>query len=497
MNRHAHTKWTSTHTHAFAERGQSATSIDVDALNITQFTSLRTSVERWGHVRNRAMHLASRATSRQNLCMNTALVHILNTTSIDGTFFRVMALARMRATHRSTNDIRSRCRASLTHGEDVHRDARRATRSLARSRLAWVLTDDVACAREAMASGNVSAIVTESESFALKCAREGMEVMVTRGDDVVKASDGRVVGEIIRVDSVKAMEQAVKIVNEMRSSDVERVVVVDCVSEMVIIPAENLVAAFAFANTAAGENSKLFFIVRDCESARVMFEALEVGVDGVVLRAKDVDEVRKLAALAREPRDGSRDVSLTAATITKVTNIGVGDRVAVDACVNFERGEGMLAGSFASGLFLVHAETVECGYVNTRPFRVNAGPTASYCAASYEDTSHVFKTAYLSELRAGSEILCCDAFGRTRVANVARAKIERRSLVLIEAVSSTGGNLAIVLQNAETCRLVRASGAREAVSVAELAVGDDVLVYRSDVARHAGVAVDTPSCVER
>ena len=37
-------------------------------------------------------------------------------------------------------------------------------------------------------------------------------------------------------------------------------------------------------------------------------------------------------------------------------------------------GEGLLVGSFARALFLVHSECAESAYINSRPFRVNAGP---------------------------------------------------------------------------------------------------------------------------
>ena len=38
----------------------------------------------------------------------------------------------------------------------------------------------------------------------------------------------------------------------------------------------------------------------------------------------------------------------------------------------------MLVGNSSSGLFLIHAETIESGYVAARPFRVNAGPVHAY-----------------------------------------------------------------------------------------------------------------------
>ena len=54
-------------------------------------------------------------------------------------------------------------------------------------------------------------------------------------------------------------------------------------------------------------------------------------------------------------------------------------RVCVDLCSNMVPGEGMLVGSFARGLFLVHSECAESAYINSRPFRVNAGPVRCEC----------------------------------------------------------------------------------------------------------------------
>lgn len=51
-------------------------------------------------------------------------------------------------------------------------------------------------------------------------------------------------------------------------------------------------------------------------------------------------------------------------------------RVCVDLCSSMVPGEGLLVGSFARGLFLVQAECQESDYINSRPFRVNAGPVS-------------------------------------------------------------------------------------------------------------------------
>lgn len=52
-------------------------------------------------------------------------------------------------------------------------------------------------------------------------------------------------------------------------------------------------------------------------------------------------------------------------------------RVCVDMASLLAPGEGLLVGSFARALFLVHSECAESAYINSRPFRVNAGPVGS------------------------------------------------------------------------------------------------------------------------
>jgi len=65
-------------------------------------------------------------------------------------------------------------------------------------------------------------------------------------------------------------------------------------------------------------------------------------------------------------------------------------------------------------------------------------------------------------------------------------KIERRPLLLVEARAGDRA-VSLVLQNAETIRLVREDGT--AVSVAALAVGDRVLGSVAEGGRHFGIAV--------
>ena len=370
--------------------------------------------------------------------------------------------------------------------------ARRATRCIPRAgrdadrrRDVWLDTDSLECVAVASERNLTHTLIARDDArammFSRACAVDVLRVDGSTGE--VVDANGEARGEMMRISTPEDCAGA-----SARAREARGVVVMEAVDgAWSVIPAENLVAAFA-----GNEDGTLLASVGDAAEARVMLEALETGVDGVVLRTNDPNEVRALDAMMREHFGGecAEKISLVGARVTGVSRVGAGDRCAVDACVNFSPGEGMLVGSFASGLFLVHAENVECGYVNTRPFRVNAGPTASYCRAPGG------KTNYLSELRAGSEILVVDSSGRARVANVARVKMERRSLVMIEAEHpDVPGTLAVLLQNAETCRLVRPNG--EHVSVSELVAGDEVLVALDRVARHTGVAVDEDAWLER
>jgi 3-dehydroquinate synthase class II len=80
-------------------------------------------------------------------------------------------------------------------------------------------------------------------------------------------------------------------------------------------------------------------------------------------------------------------------------------------------------------LYMPLAQCMESQYINSRPFRVNAGAVHAYVQAPGG------KTAYLSELSSGSEVLVADAAGRTRTAVVGRCKVEVRPMVrLLQAI---------------------------------------------------------------
>jgi 3-dehydroquinate synthase II len=240
-----------------------------------------------------------------------------------------------------------------------------------------------------------------------------------------------------------------------------------------VIPLENIIASLQ------KEDVKLIAAVSDYKEAKLALETLEYGTDGVLLCPEDTSEIRKVAKLIE--KIGSESYELKPATITKVKPVGSGDRVCVDTCSIMGLGEGMLVGSYSKGLFLVHSESLESEYVASRPFRVNAGPVHAYVMTPGN------KTRYLSEIETGDEVLTVDKDGNTKSTVVGRVKIEKRPLMLVEAEYG-GVVLRTLLQNAETIRLVGEN--KKPKSVADLKVGDKVMVYIDKGARHFGMAIN-------
>ena len=242
-----------------------------------------------------------------------------------------------------------------------------------------------------------------------------------------------------------------------------------------IIPIENLLAK-------RGKN--LIVQVDNSAQAKLMVEILEKGVDGVLLNTTDVNEIKKTAELVRGI---SEKVTLVEATVTAIKQLGMGDRACLDTCTQMTLGEGMLVGNTASGFFLVHSESIDNPYVASRPFRVNAGAVHAYTMAPGG------KTKYLADLKTGDEVMLVDYEGHSQIAYLGRNKIERRPMMLIEAEADRHP-VSLVLQNAETIRLVDPQG--KAIAVTSLKPADKVLVHTTQGGRHFGMKVEE-SLIER
>lgn len=241
-----------------------------------------------------------------------------------------------------------------------------------------------------------------------------------------------------------------------------------------VIPLENLIAGMQ------KQNAMLVANVKDIDEARLFFETLQVGVDGVyhaidtaetTVEAFDFTKWKGLVLVTEK-------VEMVTVEITRIEDVGSGDRVCVDTISMLSQGEGMLVGNHARGFFLVHGEIADTEFVNARPFRVNAGAVHSYTLRTGN------KTAYLSELKAGEPVMIVDWQGHTRVTRVGRVKIETRPMLMVEGISGDE-TISAIIQNAETICLVNEEGKQ--ISVSNLQVGDKVMAYvTGERGRHFG-----------
>jgi len=303
------------------------------------------------------------------------------------------------------------------------------------------------------------------------------------GAEAVLVPDGRS-AEVRRLGRIKTVESGgdlrpgtdVEFIDIAGKADEDRAaavpqsrVVVLRMLDWTIIPVENLLAK---------RGCNIMVQVEASEQARLMVEVLEKGVDGVVLKSADADEIKKTAAVIQAL---GRPVELVAATVTATRQLGMGDRCCLDTCTQMGPGEGMLVGNTAAGFFLVHSESIENPYVASRPFRVNAGAVHAYTLAPGG------KTKYLADLKAGDEVMLVNHTGKSKTAYLGRNKIEKRPMILVEA-DAEGAPVSLVMQNAETIRLVGTDG--KAISITGLKAGDKVLARVEKSGRHFGMKVD-------
>ncbi len=335
-------------------------------------------------------------------------------------------------------------------------------------------------AQEILGSGNTTNVdlaIVKSEDVprARKLGLENIGVM-TKGDkdapqgvtliDTNPSPDSK-----IRDAAWITIESGEDQVKATRLADQYDNLIIECANWQVI-PIENLIAA------SEEKECKLVASVADLEEAQVALGALQKGVDGILIAPSKADDVKDAASLVRS-MEGT--LSLSEVEIVSVQGIGSGDRACIDTCSLLVKGEGVLIGSQADGLLLIHAENIETEYVESRPFRINAGAIHSYIL----DNDN--KTRYLSELRGGDTTMVVKSDGTTRTATIGRVKIETRPLSMV-VFRHQGRTFKAMLQDAETIRLVDPQG--EAASIKDLKEGDHVLAYLSGQARHFGMAVE-------
>ncbi|KAL9233769.1 hypothetical protein vseg_008724 [Gypsophila vaccaria] len=343
------------------------------------------------------------------------------------------------------------------------------------TKLVWIWTDNKQVMTTAVERG-WNTFVFDSSSAEL--ARDWSSIALINPlyikDGVLLDKESKSVASFFEISSPQHIDQ-ILLMDELENAVIQLL-------DWQVIPAETIIAAFQ------GKTKRVFAVAETASEAQIFLETLELGVKGVVLKVDEIDPVLKLKEYFDRRSEARNSLALIRATVNEVSMAGMGDRVCVDLCSLLRPGEGLLVGSFARGLFLVHSECLETDYIASRPFRVNAGPVHSYVAIPGG------KTCYLSELKAGKEVIVVDQNGKQRTAVVGRVKIETRLLVLVEATNVADQSVySILLQNAETVAFVSPdkghSSQRTAIPVTSLKVGDEVLLRVQGGARHTGIEI--------
>lgn len=345
----------------------------------------------------------------------------------------------------------------------------------------WVLVDDV---KEKLSPAEVDVALSYrlSGDAVRKLVGDGIKVASPARD-----SDIRLIQEGEPFGSILGDPKPTAVIVQIRSGhDEGRVmdafahgaeyVILRC-PNWKIIPLENMISK-------KGNGNKLLMEVTDHLQARTAMETLELGSDGVLLTTSLLDEVKRTR---EELQDVFSNVSLVEAKVTAKRDVGLGARACVDTTDLLKPGEGILVGCQSNGLFLVEAEVGDNPYISSRPFRVNAGPVSLYVLSSRD------KTNYLSELEAGHPVLIVNRDGNARAGCVGRIKIEKRPMMLLEA-EWQGRRLKIILQNAETIRLMTRNGS---TPVTDIKPGSQILAHIEEGGRHFGTLVAEEAIIER
>ena len=290
------------------------------------------------------------------------------------------------------------------------------------------------------------------------------------------SKDGKIIGEIIKVSGANGQDKARSLVGSVNWILLE-------FEDWSMIPIENIIAA------CTGSPTKIAALIRTPAEAQGAAFALEIGVDALVVDLNQ--DMINAASIAKSQRgehlesiddiSETENIELQPLMITEIKSGGVCDRYCIDLTSLLEIGEGMLIGSSSSCMALIHGETIASNYVPSRPFRVNAGPPHAYIVMANRTTK------YLSELKAGDEVLIVSDSHTCKSATIGRLKIERRPMLLFSMKNTNDKEAQLFVQQAETVRLVTPQ--RKLRAVTDLSIGEQILGWSNSDARHIGIAV--------
>ena len=239
------------------------------------------------------------------------------------------------------------------------------------------------------------------------------------------------------------------------------------------IPLELIIAGLQDSKTV------LLKSVKSKDEMEVVFGVMEKGSDGVLLSSTDITEIVKVKnylSLAC-----SKKIDLYPLIVTSISHVGMGLRSCIDTTGIMTKDEGMIIGSTSMGGIFVCSETHFLPYMNLRPFRVNAGAVHSYVWMPGDAAE------YLTDLCAGSRVLCVNTKGEIRTLTVGRVKTEVRPLLLIKG-EAKGEEINVIVQDDWHIRIMGADGKPKNATM--IKPGDELLSYVCEPGRHVGIKVD-------
>ncbi|MBB4824762.1 3-dehydroquinate synthase II/3-amino-4-hydroxybenzoic acid synthase [Sporosarcina luteola] len=238
------------------------------------------------------------------------------------------------------------------------------------------------------------------------------------------------------------------------------------------IPLELVIAKLQNSDT------EVLKFVQTVSDAVVSKEVMEVGCDGFLIDTGRAEVISQLNLALENAKNTT--LPLVKAKVTNVVHLGPGERACIDTTSLLTMEEAMIVGSTSSGGFLVCSETHYLPYMNTRPFRVNAGAVHSYVWCPNDTTE------YMTDLKAGNKVFVIDVAGNLREVNIGRMKIEVRPLLLIEA-EYEGKSMNTIVQDDWHIRIFDGEGRPK--NATTFKVGDEILGYVCEPGRHVGVKI--------
>ena len=324
---------------------------------------------------------------------------------------------------------------------------------------------------------NHSTLDFDQKDFDFILSTDSSTSFYTEGNNLIM--DQKNIGSIVDISSVKGQEFAKGLVGLAQWIILE-------FDNWKMIPIENLIAI------CDGTGTKIAAKITKSVDVPGAAFALDIGIDAILINPKkELIDAAKIAKYQRQEQyqkysandEYDEQIIMASSVISSVSNIKNSARYCIDLTTVLQVGEGVLVGSSASSLALIHGETIPSEFVPTRPFRINAGSPHSYILMNDG------KTKYISELKSGDEICIVKENGECRSGTIGRLKIEKRPFLQICWENNNDKPSNIFLQQAETVKLVCPNN--QIVAVTEIKPGDKILTYNNEGQRHIGMKISS------